>query len=86
MLVVVALALFSLMGYLVFWMLELFLGFLATLASVFSVAMAVTLLLSGTARDPQRIPCYWTDRVGIYVALYTYLSCWLWMIVQVSGL
>jgi hypothetical protein len=76
-LLLLVLFLLGVVGYLFFGFLELFVGFLGTLASVFTAALAAALLVSGAERD---LPCYWTDRFGVYATLYTHLSVWLWVI------
>jgi hypothetical protein len=83
-LLLLILSLFSVVVYLFFNFLSLFLVFVATLASVFSVALAIGLLLSRAERDSDQMPCYWTDRFGTFAALYIHLSCWAWIISQVS--
>jgi hypothetical protein len=79
------LSLLSVIVYFFLNFLSLFLVFVGTLASVFSVALAIGLLLSGAERDAYQMPCYWTDRFGTFAALYVHLSCWLWIIAQVSA-
>ena len=84
-LLLVILALLSLVEYVLLEVIGLMLGFVSTLASVFSVAVAVALLMAHADRGPAQLPCYWTDRFGIFVALYTHLTCWLWVFIQVSA-